>query len=184
MLRDYTNWPFLVIAPTSLLANWYNEIKKWAPDVLPVIYTGGKANRDMIRKYQIFPNAEVTLNPSAFRCHVLLTNYESIMSEGQIFKNVKWKVLVCDEGHRLKNDSAKTFGALERLNVEHKIILTGTPLQNNMKELFSLMKFLVWFTIIFFVINYRILQYLVIKVCGKKSLKSWMRLMLLSCIKS
>lgn len=143
MVRDFTNWPFLIIAPTSLLMNWYNELKKWAPGVLPVIYTGSKKNKEIIRDMLIFANGEITANPSALRCHAILSNYESIMSEGNVFKNIKFKVLVCDEGHRLKNDDAKTFHAMERLNVQHRIVLTGTPLQNNLNELFSLLKFLV-----------------------------------------
>ncbi len=140
----YKVWPFIIVVPTSLLSNWYNEIRKWAPDVIPVIYSGSRTAREHIRKYEIFPDEESNVSPSALKCHVILTNYEMVMNEAQLFQKIDWKVLVCDEGHRLKNDAAKTFNAFTKLSMDHKIVLTGTPLQNNMKELFSLMKFLVF----------------------------------------
>ncbi len=138
----HVTWPFLVIAPTSLLVNWKNELKKWAPDLHSVIYVGDKTERELILESLIYPDSEYTNNKSAIRCHVVFTNYEAIMNEGQVFKQIKWEVLVCDEGHRLKNDEAKTFNALAAVNAVHKIVLTGTPLQNNIKELFSLLKFM------------------------------------------
>jgi SNF2 family DNA or RNA helicase len=135
-------WPFMVVAPTSLLSNWLNELQKWAPHLISVIYNGTKTARDLILTHEIKPDESMKYDPSALRCHVVLTNYETLMLESGLFKKISWRALVCDEGHRLKNDAAKTFSALQKLDGDHKIVLTGTPLQNNMRELFNLMKFL------------------------------------------
>ncbi|KAJ3295544.1 hypothetical protein HK104_002560 [Borealophlyctis nickersoniae] len=142
--HDWGCSPFLIVAPSSTLEHWLREFNKWAPDIAVVIYHGDAKERRMIRDHEIFKD-KIRAGKKAkdIRCHVIVTSYELIMRESQLFGSIAFELLVCDEGHRLKNDAAKTFNAFRKhISAEEKIILTGTPLQNNIRELFNLMSFL------------------------------------------
>uniref|UniRef100_A0A674H143 Chromodomain helicase DNA binding protein 3 n=2 Tax=Passeriformes TaxID=9126 RepID=A0A674H143_TAEGU len=109
--------PFLVSAPLSTIINWEREFQMWAPSFYVVTYTGDKDSR---REAQV-------------KFHVLLTSYELITIDQAALGSIRWACLVVDEAHRLKNNQSK---------IEHKLLLTGTPLQNNLEELFHLLNFL------------------------------------------
>ena len=145
--HDYGCFPFLIAAPSSTISHWVREFNKWAPDITVVAYSGDASEREVVRNFEIFGDEKTkkkTPQSKNVRTHVVVTNYELLVKDASFFKVIQWDVFVCDEGHRLKNDSGKTFKTLERnLKVGHKIILTGTPLQNNIRELFNLMHFLV-----------------------------------------
>ncbi|KAK9696189.1 hypothetical protein K7432_012605 [Basidiobolus ranarum] len=131
-------FPFLIVVPNSVLANWLMEFSKWEPELVVATYSGSSASRKLIRKYEMFQEG----SNSQLRCHVVITTYEMIIQETAVFKKNFWEVLVVDEGHKLKNETNKFFTKLSEVKAGHKVILTGTPLQNNIRELFNLLSFI------------------------------------------
>jgi hypothetical protein len=129
LYHDFKVFPFLVVAPSITIGHWINEFQKWAPDMVIVNYHGSKRDKEFIRCYEIFEDgrssSKVALGKK-IKCHVLLANYETIMAEGGMLKDVQFQVVVCDEGHRLKNDEAKTFKSLStNIKTKHRVVLTG-----------------------------------------------------------
>ena len=131
--------PFLIVVPNSTCANWRREIKHWAPALRVATFFGSAAARDLAQKYELFPKRDKTL-----RCHVVVTSYDAAQDEGcqRIFNRIHWTALVVDEGQRLKNDKNLLYHALSTLKVSFTVLLTGTPIQNNPRELFNLLAFL------------------------------------------
>ncbi|KAK7252908.1 hypothetical protein RIF29_37176 [Crotalaria pallida] len=128
--------PYMIIAPLSTLSNWMNEISRFAPSLPAVIYHGDKKERDDIRR-KLMPR---TVGP---KFPIIITSYEVALNDARkCFAAYNWKYLVVDEGHRLKNSKCKLVKALKFLNVENKLLLSGTPLQNNLAELWSLLNFI------------------------------------------
>ncbi|KAH8821074.1 PHD/FYVE-zinc-finger like domain-containing protein [Xylogone sp. PMI_703] len=132
-------WPFLVVTPNSTCPNWRREIQHWAPTVRVVAYYGSKRARDMAMEYELFPDGCTDM-----RAHVVVTSYEAPVDSynRHFFRRINWAGLIVDEGQRLKSDTNLLYGALETLKVPFRILLTGTPLQNNKRELFNLLQFL------------------------------------------
>ncbi|KAJ3396189.1 hypothetical protein HDU92_003861 [Lobulomyces angularis] len=124
-----------LVAPTTTIGNWMREFSIWAPNLICVAFAGSNKAKKLIKD-------EVFDNKFNLKCHVVICNYDNINDDTSFFKKKTWEILCCDEGHRLKNDQAKTFQNLINIPSKHKILLTGTPLQNNIKELFNLMNFL------------------------------------------
>ncbi|KAI5284713.1 hypothetical protein KEM54_001125, partial [Ascosphaera aggregata] len=140
LLRDeHRCWPFLIVCPNATVANWRREIQQWAPTLRVATYFGSAAARDLARQYQLFPGS---LND--LRCHLVITSYEAIIDSNtkRMFQHIPWEGLVVDEGQRLKNDANQIYGALNSIKFPFKLLLTGTPLQNNIRELFNLLQFL------------------------------------------
>ncbi|KXT16455.1 hypothetical protein AC579_1772 [Pseudocercospora musae] len=139
MVQDHSCYPFLVVVPNSTCPNWRREIKRWAPNLRVVAYYGSKESRDMAYKYELYPEQSKDL-----RCHVVVTSYDAAADENcrKFFRGVPWQGLIVDEGQRLKNDKNLLYAALSALKAPFKILLTGTPLQNNQRELFNLLHFL------------------------------------------
>ncbi|XP_028330390.1 chromodomain-helicase-DNA-binding protein 3 isoform X3 [Gouania willdenowi] len=149
--EGHTKGPFLVSAPLSTIINWEREFEMWAPDFYVVTYTGDKDSRAIIRENEFsFDDAAVKGGKKAFRMrreaiikfHVLLTSYELVTIDQTALKSIDWACLVVDEAHRLKNNQSKFFRRLNDYKIDHKLLLTGTPLQNNLEELFHLLNFL------------------------------------------
>ena len=143
--------PFLVSAPLSTIINWEREFETWAPDFYVVTYIGDKDSRVVIREHELsFEEGAVRGGPKASRLrkdvpikfHVLLTSYELNCIDAATLSSVEWQILVVDEAHRLKNNQSKYFRVLNNYRINHKLLLTGTPLQNNLEELFHLLNFL------------------------------------------
>jgi len=137
--------PFLVIAPLSTIPHWLREFESWC-DLNVLVYAGGKDNREMIRDYE-FHQFEVNGQPkelkNKYRFNVLICTYDSAMSDTHFLGNIDWQVMVVDEAHRLKNNVSKLSSILqEQYTYHHCILLTGTPLQNNLSELWSLLHIL------------------------------------------
>ncbi|KAL6222423.1 hypothetical protein ACLB2K_005815 [Fragaria x ananassa] len=128
--------PYLVIAPLSTLSNWINEISRFTPSIKAIIYHGNKKERDEIRRKHM-PKSVGPNFP------IIVTSYEVALADARrCLKHYNWKYLVVDEGHRLKNSKCKLVQQLKYIPVENKILLTGTPLQNNLAELWSLLNFI------------------------------------------
>uniref|UniRef100_A0A7N8WKW6 Chromodomain helicase DNA binding protein 3 n=1 Tax=Mastacembelus armatus TaxID=205130 RepID=A0A7N8WKW6_9TELE len=149
--EGHTKGPFLVSAPLSTIINWEREFEMWAPDFYVVTYTGDKDSRAIIRENEFsFDDTAVKGGKKAFKLrreapikfHVLLTSYELVTIDQTALKSIDWACLVVDEAHRLKNNQSKFFRRLNDYKIDHKLLLTGTPLQNNLEELFHLLNFL------------------------------------------
>uniref|UniRef100_A0A3Q0S0U4 Chromodomain helicase DNA binding protein 5 n=1 Tax=Amphilophus citrinellus TaxID=61819 RepID=A0A3Q0S0U4_AMPCI len=149
--EGHSKGPFLVSAPLSTIINWEREFEMWAPDFYVVTYTGDKDSRAIIRENEFtFEDSAVKSGRKVFRMkkdtpikfHVLLTSYELITIDQAILSSITWACLVVDEAHRLKNNQSKFFRILNGYKIYYKLLLTGTPLQNNLEELFHLLNFL------------------------------------------
>lgn len=126
--------PFLVVAPLSTVSNWCNEFRKFTPKIKVMEYTGGKESRS---RYMF---GKVSFK--AHKWNVVVTSYQLVVKDFRKFGRIDWKYLVVDEGHRLKNFNSILIRYLKRLNVDNRLLLTGTPLQNNLVELWSLLNFI------------------------------------------
>ncbi|CAD5214812.1 unnamed protein product [Bursaphelenchus okinawaensis] len=143
--------PFLVAAPLSTLINWEREAEFWAPDFYVVTYIGDKESRTVIREHEFSfvegavrggPKAQKIKTEQGIKFHVLLTSYELINMDKAILSSIEWGALVVDEAHRLKNNQSLFFRTLREFKINYRLLLTGTPLQNNLEELFHLLNFL------------------------------------------
>jgi SNF2 family DNA or RNA helicase len=151
MKEGHSKGPFLIAAPLSTLINWEREAEFWSPDFYVVTYIGDKESRTVIREHEFsFVEGAVKGGPKASRIkteqgikfHVLLTSYELINMDKAILSSIEWAALVVDEAHRLKNNQSLFFRTLREFKINYRLLLTGTPLQNNLEELFHLLNFL------------------------------------------
>ncbi|PON49082.1 histone H3-K9 methyltransferase [Parasponia andersonii] len=136
--------PCLVLVPLSTMPNWLAEFSLWAPDLNVVEYHGCAKARAIIRQYEWHasdPN-ESNMKTAAYKFNVVLTTYEMILTDSSHLRGVPWEVLVVDEGHRLKNSGSKLFSLLNTFSFQQRVLLTGTPLQNNIGEMYNLLNFL------------------------------------------
>ncbi|XP_041843081.1 chromodomain-helicase-DNA-binding protein 4 isoform X4 [Melanotaenia boesemani] len=149
--EGHSKGPFLVSAPLSTIINWEREFEMWAPDMYVVTYVGDKDSRAVIRENEFSfegnairggKKASKMKKDSPVKFHVLLTSYELITIDQAVLGSIEWACLVVDEAHRLKNNQSKFFRVLNNYSLQHKLLLTGTPLQNNLEELFHLLNFL------------------------------------------
>ncbi|XP_077576169.1 chromodomain-helicase-DNA-binding protein 4 isoform X4 [Stigmatopora nigra] len=149
--EGHSKGPFLVSAPLSTIINWEREFEMWAPDMYVVTYVGDKDSRAVIRENEFSfegnairggKKASKMKKDSTVKFHVLLTSYELITIDQAVLGSIEWACLVVDEAHRLKNNQSKFFRVLNNYPLQHKLLLTGTPLQNNLEELFHLLNFL------------------------------------------
>ena len=136
--------PCLVLVPLSTMPNWLAEFSLWAPNLNVVEYHGCAKARAIIRQYEWHASdpSELNKKTAAYKFNVLLTTYEMILADSSHLRGVPWEVLVVDEGHRLKNSGSKLFSLLNSFSFRHRVLLTGTPLQNNIGEMYNLLNFL------------------------------------------
>lgn len=135
--------PFLVVAPLSTLPHWQREFAAWT-DLRVLLYHGTEAARDVMFEYEFFykdPRTDQII-PGLCKFDVILTTYEMTLSGQHHLRNIIWRVGVFDEAHRLKNKVSKAAEVLQTFQIEHKVLLTGTPIQNSLDELFALLNFL------------------------------------------
>ncbi|KAL7642291.1 UNVERIFIED_CONTAM: hypothetical protein RMT77_006852 [Armadillidium vulgare] len=132
--------PFLVIAPLSTLPNWISEFKRFAPKIPTLLYHGNeekrKKKRDLITKKVRIPEYNCKT------CPIVITSYEVVIRDTRFLKKYFWRYLAVDEGHRLKNHKCLLVKCLSSFSSTNRVILTGTPLQNNLSELWALLNFL------------------------------------------
>lgn len=141
--------PFLIAVPLSTVINWEREFELWAPDLYCITYVGDKDSRAIIRENELSfdENAVRGSKPSKLRANsvkfnVLITSYELVSIDAACLGSIDWSCLVVDEAHRLKSNQSKFFKYLASYNINYKLLLTGTPLQNNLEELYHLLNFL------------------------------------------
>ncbi|XP_056607455.1 chromodomain-helicase-DNA-binding protein 6 isoform X3 [Triplophysa dalaica] len=134
--------PFLIIAPLSTITNWEREFRTWTM-MNVIVYHGSQISRQMIHQYEMYHRDDQgNLVTGQFKFHGIITTFEMIMADCPELKKINWRCVVIDEAHRLKNRNCKLLEGLKLMNLEHKVLLTGTPLQNSVEELFSLLNFL------------------------------------------
>jgi SNF2 family DNA or RNA helicase len=134
--REGVRGPFLVIAPLSTLGHWKRECEDWT-EMNCVYYhdpAGGSDARDMIRQYEWYYNSSPDGRARAHRLglykfHVLVTSYHVFMADHEYLKEIRWRAVVVDEAHALKNVDSQLQSALGDLRYDHLLLLTGTPLQ-------------------------------------------------------
>ncbi|KAI1819977.1 SNF2 family N-terminal domain-containing protein [Xylaria intraflava] len=130
--------PFLVVAPLSVIPAWCDTFNLWAPDLNYVVYLGNSEARNTIRDHELMFNG----NPKKHKFNVLVTSYEYILMDAEFLRTIKWQALAVDEAHRLKNKEAKLYAELMSFGAPARVLITGTPIQNNLAELSSLLDFL------------------------------------------
>ncbi|KQS62282.1 uncharacterized protein Dere_GG22110, isoform B [Drosophila erecta] len=127
------NWgPHLIVVPSSVMLNWEMEFKKWCPGFKILTYYGSQKERKLKRVGWTKPNA----------FHVCITSYKLVVQDQQSFRRKKWKYLILDEAQNIKNFKSQRWQLLLNFSTERRLLLTGTPLQNDLMELWSLMHFL------------------------------------------
>jgi ATP-dependent DNA helicase len=135
--------PFLIVGPLSTLANWIKEFKTRAPTIPVLMYHGNKDERSEMRDTQLkLTTAETKKGTTITLLPIIVTSYEIVMRDRKYLQRFKWKYIIVDEGHRIKNLNSKLIKELKSYQSANRLLLTGTPLQNNLTELWSLLNFL------------------------------------------
>ncbi|XP_042214025.1 chromatin-remodeling complex ATPase chain Iswi-like isoform X2 [Homarus americanus] len=124
--------PHMVIVPKSTLRNWENEFKRWCPSLRAVCLIGDQETRSTFIREVMMPG----------EWDVCITSYEMCIREKSVFKKFNWRYMVIDEAHRIKNEKSKLSEIVREFRTTNRLLLTGTPLQNNLHELWSLLNFL------------------------------------------
>ena len=131
--------PFLVVSPASTLHNWQQEVAKFVPDFKVLPYWGNAKDRKVLRKFWDRKNVRYTKD-SPF--HVLVTSYQLVVADIQYFQRIKWQYMILDEAQAIKSSSSSRWKSLLGLQCRNRLLLTGTPIQNSMQELWALLHFI------------------------------------------
>ena len=127
--------PFLIAAPLSTTSNWVAEFEKWTPSMPVMLYHGDKKERERLRKTRL-------RNPGTADFPIMVTSYEICMNDRKYLTSFGWQFIIIDEGHRIKNLDCRLIRELQQFQSANRLLITGTPLQNNLVELWSLLHFL------------------------------------------
>jgi SWI/SNF-related matrix-associated actin-dependent regulator of chromatin subfamily A member 5 len=140
-MLEYQNitGPHLIVVPKSTLSNWMNEIARWAPTLKPVKFHGDKASREAIVNDVLKPGQR----DEERDWHLVVTTYEICNIEKNALNKFAWSYLIIDEAHRLKNEASAFSKNVRQFETRYRILLTGTPLQNSLHELWALLNFLI-----------------------------------------
>lgn len=141
--------PFLVVAPLSLVGQWQSELLTWAPDLNVVLYHGSADAREFLVEHEFYYTDQFVPKPISAKLkrlhvtkfHVLITTYEVILKDVNVFSRIRWKTLIVDEAHRLKNPKSRLFEQLATVPRDFCVLLTGTPIANATEELWALLHF-------------------------------------------
>ncbi|XP_018007087.1 chromodomain-helicase-DNA-binding protein 1 isoform X2 [Hyalella azteca] len=128
--------PYLLVLPLSTINAWEREFALWAPDMNVISYIGDRDSRKIIRDY------EWAFSSKRLKFNVVLTTYEILLRDKDELKECMWSVMAIDEAHRLKNEESQLYMALKEFKTNHRLLITGTPLQNSLKELWALLHFI------------------------------------------
>ena len=134
---NHTPGPYLIIAPLATVPNWINEFKKWLPSCPIVMYHGNKQERQTLReKHMSLSQQKLLVFP------VIITSFEICMIDRSFLERYSWQYMILDEGHRIKNRNCRLVRELKSIKSQSRLLLTGTPIQNTVDDLFSLVRFL------------------------------------------
>eukprot|EP00667_Euglena_gracilis_P000745 EG_transcript_744 len=124
--------PHLVVCPLSILINWCREVSKWCPELRVLKFHGSKEERAELKVTELLPG----------KYDVVVTTYEVANMEKSALQKFHWKYIIVDEAHRLKNEASLLSHTMRLFRSNHRMLVTGTPLQNNLHELWALLNFL------------------------------------------
>ncbi|KAJ8612137.1 hypothetical protein CTAYLR_002446 [Chrysophaeum taylorii] len=127
--------PIIVAAPLATLPNWEKEFRKWTPAIACLLYHGAKKHRADLRKGLLSQHQHAESFP------VIITSYEICIIDRGPLSHFDFKYLVVDEGQRVKNRDCRLVRELKKLKTENRLLLSGTPIQNTLEELWSLLNF-------------------------------------------
>ncbi|KAL4155219.1 hypothetical protein PRNP1_007332 [Phytophthora ramorum] len=130
--------PHIVLVPKSTLSNWLAEFQRWCPSLRAVKFHGNKEERLRCVQEVLCPG----LPDEKRKFDVCVTTFEMCLKEKTALCKFAWRFLIIDEAHRIKNESSQFSTVVRMLDTEHRLLLTGTPLQNNLHELWALLNFL------------------------------------------
>ncbi|KAL2261930.1 hypothetical protein VTK26DRAFT_2965 [Humicola hyalothermophila] len=140
LAEKYDIWgPFLVVAPASTLHNWQQEITKFVPEFKVLPYWGTAADRKVLRKF--WDRKHSTYKKDA-PFHVMITSYQLVVSDVAYFQKMKWQYMILDEAQAIKSSQSSRWKCLLGFHCRNRLLLTGTPIQNNMQELWALLHFI------------------------------------------
>ncbi|KAG1678034.1 hypothetical protein FOA52_000830 [Chlamydomonas sp. UWO 241] len=133
-LREFRgiNGPHLIIVPKSTLGNWCNEFKKFCPIIRVTKFIGPVEERERLKQTSFAPG----------KFDAVVTSYEMIIKEKAYFRKFFWRYVIIDEAHRIKNENSRLSLSIRLLRTNYRLLITGTPLQNNLHELWALLNFL------------------------------------------
>jgi len=124
--------PHMIIVPKSTLHNWLNEFRRWCPSIKAVKFHGNAEER------QLQKDTLVTHG----KFDAVVTSYEMVIKEKNHWKKFHWRYIIIDEAHRIKNENSILSKCVRMLKTNYRLLITGTPLQNNLHELWALLNFL------------------------------------------
>ncbi|KAL3480248.1 SNF2 family N-terminal domain-containing protein [Aspergillus californicus] len=130
--------PFVVVVPLSTMPSWAETFDNWSPDLNYVVYNGNEASRNVLKEHELMVDG----NPRRPKFNVLLTTYEYVMLDSVFLSQFKWQFMAIDEAHRLKNRDSQLYVKLVEFKAPARLLITGTPIQNNLAELSALLDFL------------------------------------------
>lgn len=131
--------PFLVVTPASTLHNWVNEISKFVPQFKILPYWGSANDRKVLRKFWDRKNLRYS-EKSPF--HVMITSYQMVVADASYLQKMKWQYMILDEAQAIKSSQSSRWKNLLSFHCRNRLLLTGTPIQNNMQELWALLHFI------------------------------------------
>ena len=131
--------PFLVVAPASTLHNWQQEIKKFVPEFKVLPYWGSAGDRKVLRK---FWDRKHSMYKKEAQFHVLITSYQLVVADVAFMSKMKWQYMILDEAQAIKSSQSSRWKVLLNYHCRNRLLLTGTPIQNNMQELWALLHFI------------------------------------------
>ncbi|CAI5757354.1 unnamed protein product [Candida verbasci] len=126
------NGPHIVVAPKSTLDNWLREFNRWIPDINAIVLQGDKDERSNLIKQKIM----------TCEFDVVIASYEIVIREKATFKKFNWEYIIIDEAHRIKNEESLLSQIIRLFHSKNRLLITGTPLQNNLRELWALLNFI------------------------------------------
>ncbi|KAI0123487.1 SNF2 family N-terminal domain-containing protein [Xylariales sp. AK1849] len=131
--------PYLVVAPASTLHNWQQEIAKFVPEFKVLPYWGTAGDRKILRKF--WDRKHNTYRKDA-AFHILVTSYQMVVSDVAYFQKMRWQYMILDEAQAIKSSQSSRWKCLLGFHCRNRLLLTGTPIQNNMQELWALLHFI------------------------------------------
>ena len=140
LAEKYNIWgPFLVVSPASTLHNWQQEIARFVPEFKVLPYWGTVADRKVLRKFWDRKHSTYKQDASF---HVMVTSYQMVVADVAYFQKMRWQYMILDEAQAIKSSESSRWKCLLGFHCRNRLLLTGTPIQNNMQELWALLHFI------------------------------------------